>query len=84
MVMTAHEEKAFIKKNLSDTPPEPCEFKVNDIVTFTNEYGISFPGRKVIGFSKKGEVRHTDCFVHLSGDTPYWFGISPKTIKKTN
>lgn len=80
--MTAQEEKTFIKKHLCSEPPEPCDFKVNDIVIFTNDYGVSFPGRKVIGFSKKGEVRHTDCFVHLSGDTPYWFGISPKNIKK--
>ena len=82
MVMTAQEEKAFIKKHLSETPPEPCDFKVNDIVTFTNDYGVSFHERKVIGFSKKGEVRRDDCFVHLSGDTPYWFGISPKNLTK--
>ena len=81
MVMTIQEENAFIKKHLSETPPEPCEFKVGDIVTFTNCYGVSFPGRKIIGFAKKGESWRKDCFVHLNNGA-YWFGNSPNSLTK--
>lgn len=82
MVMTLHEENVFIKKHLSETPPEPCEFKVGDIVTVTNYYGVVFPGKKIIGFAKKGKSWREDCFVHLNGDSPFWMGWPPKNLTK--
>lgn len=71
-------ETDFIKRELVDRPPLPCALKVGDVVTFTNEFGVSFEGRKVIGFSK--EVFNGDRFVHLSKDA-YWFPVPPESCK---
>ena len=66
------DESIFIRKYLSTTPESG--FSAGDTVTFTNPQGVSFPNRRVIGFS--------DGKVHLSGDTPYWFGVPFSSIKK--
>lgn len=66
-------EHEFKRKYLSDSPPEGLDLQVGDIVTFTNPQRVVFHGRTVIGFA--------DGKVHLSGDTPYWFGIEPNSLK---
>ena len=71
------------KKGLEQTPPAGCPFKVGDTVTFTNEYGVSFPGLKVIGFDtadpywngKRGK------YIHIDSEA-YWFPKSPDELKK--
>lgn len=35
--------------------PEDSPFRVGDKVTFTNDFGVSFPGYTVIGFTNEGE-----------------------------
>ena len=72
-------EKDFIRENLTDKPPIPCDFKIGDIVTFTNEFGVSFSNKKIIGFSP--EVTSTGRFIHLSKDA-YWFPVPMESLKK--
>lgn len=78
-------EIEFIAKNLSTTPPKPCDFSVGDFVTFTNDYGMEFKNRRVIGFSS--HLLEHGAFIHLSGtSTPYWMPISPGqlTLERKN
>lgn len=71
-------ESDFIKNELTDAPPLPCHLKVGDVVTYTNEFGVHFEGKKVIGFSK--EPTSWGAFVHLS-KSAYWFPVPPKSCK---
>ncbi len=59
-------------------PPVPCEFKVGDKVTFTNEYGISFPGNVIVGFATAEEM-WSDHFIYLDNDC-YWFAKTPDSL----
>jgi hypothetical protein len=69
--------KAFYA-TLESVPPVPCDFSIGDQVTFTNEYGVSFSGNTVVGFSK--EPFHGR-FIHLDNDC-YWFPKAPESLKK--
>ena len=60
--------------------PQGCEFDLGDTVTFTNDYGVSFEGNKVIGFN------NSDCSlwkygnrVHLDNDC-FWFPVKPDSL----
>jgi len=59
------EVQAYAHAKLRKEPPVQCDLKVGDRVTYTNEYGVSFPRMLVIGFA------HDDSFygrfVHLAG-----------------
>lgn len=69
----------FIKENLSGTPPCNCSFKVGDRVNYTNDYGIEFIDKLVIGFAK--EIHIPGRFIHLSGNaSPYWMPVSPDSL----
>lgn len=57
---------------LRTEPPVPCKLKIGDVVTYRNDYGCTFPDRKVIGFSK--EVQSWGGFVHLEKDA-WWFPV---------
>jgi hypothetical protein len=61
-------------KTLEQTPPEGCDLKVGDIVTFINEYGVVWPGKEVIGFDTNPEhnLFKYGNFIHLDSDA-YWF-----------
>lgn len=43
--------KDFLK-GLKMEPPENTEFSVGDKVKYTTEYGVTFSGLKIIGFSE--------------------------------
>ncbi|WP_371436300.1 hypothetical protein [Polaromonas sp.] len=60
------------------TSPVPCEFKVGDLVTFTNDYGVVFPDMIVTGFSPT--VEHGR-FVYFDASA-WWFPVSPASLKK--
>jgi hypothetical protein len=62
-----------------DTPPAPTDIKVGDIVTFTNDYGVQFPGVKVTGFAP---IVENGRFIYLDYDC-YWFAAHPKELKVT-
>jgi hypothetical protein len=64
--------KAF-DADICKVSPIPCDFKPGDKVTFTNEYGVIFPGRTVIGFRESIDPDFLpDRFILLDGDA-YWF-----------
>lgn len=68
---------------LRQEPPIPCDFKVGDRVTFTNEFGVSFPGRVIIGFAADDSFNGR--FIHFTGiDHPgaYWFPCKPDELTK--
>lgn len=73
------EKQDFLAK-LEKTPPVECEFKVGDVVTFTNDYGVSFDGKEIIGFSNKEDM-FNGRFIHWDGDA-YWFPARPDQLKK--
>lgn len=66
----------FLKK-LKKVPPVECQFSVGDKVTFTNDYGVSFPGKTVIGFADDDELNGR--FIHLDVDC-WWFPMKPVNL----
>lgn len=70
-------------RKLRQTPPVPCDLKVGDRVTFTNEFGASFPGCRVIGFANDDSFYGR--FIHFIGPEhpgAFWFPVRPSEIKK--
>ena len=59
--------------------PVPCEFKLGDPVTFTNEYGATFPNHIVAGFSPT--VEGLGRFVYLDFDC-WWFPVNPDSLQR--
>ena len=59
--------------------PIECDFKVGDVVTFTNDYDVSFKDLKVIGFCEDDSFYGR--FIYLNKDS-YWFPCDPKDLKK--
>lgn len=77
MAMTM-EEQFYADNEMVDAPPKPCEFKVGDVVKFTNDYGVEFEPRKVIGFTKPEHELHGR-FIHIDTDCP-WFPVKPESL----
>lgn len=82
------DEKKFIKERLTNTPPSGCPFMVGDIVTYTNEYGVKFKNKKIIGFDTKETLAEKiktnflkDRFIYLSGEA-FWFPSTLAELKK--
>lgn len=61
-------------------PPIPCDFKIGDSVTFTNDYGVAFHNRRVTGFSETIEYGR---FVFLDQDA-WWFPVTPASLTPTS
>jgi hypothetical protein len=68
----------WASKYLTDTPPENCGFKVGDVVTYTNDYDVSFEHKLIIGFDHKEPERP----VHTASES-YWFGSNPLSLTKS-
>ncbi|MDK7586257.1 hypothetical protein QP575_10520 [Alcaligenes faecalis subsp. phenolicus] len=69
---------------LRQTPPVPCEFSVGDTVTFTNEFGVSFDGMRIIGFADDDSFYGK--FIHITGPEhpgAYWFPHAPRELAIT-
>lgn len=64
-------------KTLKQVPPVECSFCVGDTVTYTNEYGVSFPGMKIIGFADDDSLNGR--FIHLE-KTAWWFPVKPQEL----
>ena len=67
-----------LAKDAQAFPPLPCEFKVGDKVTFTNDYGVEFHDKTVTGFAST--VEHGR-FVFLDIDS-WWFPVRPENLTK--
>lgn len=74
----AQKQIEWAGKHLTDTPPTNCDFKVGDVVIFTNEFGVSFEHRLIIGFDHKEHKRP----IHTASEA-YWFGSHPDSLAKT-
>lgn len=72
------EEKFYADNEMVDAPPKPCEFKVGDVVKFTNDYWVEFEPHKVIGFTKPENELHGR-FIHIDTDCP-WFPVKPESL----
>lgn len=70
----------YVNDKLSLNPPKECKFKVGDTVTFTNQYGVSFTGLKVIGFSDGYMFDEYDKYIHINMDC-FWFPLHPDELK---
>lgn len=60
-------------------PPKPCDFKVGDVVKFTNDYGAEFGPLVVRGFTTSEDELHGK-FIYLNTDC-HWFPVDPKSLK---
>lgn len=76
-----HEEmKKYVAEELQAIPPTNCKFKVGDVVTYTNDFGVSFEGNTVIGFSKPDHpLSKYGNSIHLDFDC-YWMPIKPESL----
>lgn len=62
-----------VKAELTNEPQIETKFKVGDKVTFTNEYGLTFPGLRIIGFDKgNGSLFKYGKHIYLD-TSAYWF-----------
>ena len=64
--------------SLRKTPPVKCEFRVGDVVTLTNYFGIKFTGLKVVGFADNTEFYGR--FIHLDGGDSWSFPERPTDL----
>ncbi len=72
-------EKFLNKNDMVMSSPE-CDLKIGDIVTFTNENGVSFPNLIVIGFANP-DYQLQDRFIHISSDCA-WFPVKRSELTK--
>ena len=73
-------EKFYADNNMVSVPPRPCDFKVGDVVKFTNDYGVEFQPHKVIGFTTPENEQHGR-FIDIDTDAP-WFPVKPESLTK--
>lgn len=70
------------RHGLQPVAPVPCNFKLNDRVIFTNDYGVLF-NQTVIGFSENDNFHGN--FIHCITDTwegsAGWFPHHPNQLK---
>lgn len=61
---------------------EAFGLKVGDKVTFTNDYGVTFAPRVVVGFVPDFELdNQQERSVYINSDSP-WFPVRPSSLKK--
>jgi len=63
--------------NYLQVPSIASPFKVGDIVTYENSYGVVFTGNKVIGFSEPDEYGN---YIHLGTDS-HWVAHKNSDLK---
>lgn len=74
----------FIEQEVANCSPVKCEFIRGDIVLVTNDYGVEFPGQKIIGFVPEIDPNfRPESYVYLDWDC-YWFAVSPSELRFEN
>lgn len=71
------------RHGLQPSPHIPCGFKLGDRVTYTNDYGVSFP-HVVIGFAVDDSFAGRSIYhipVNGSWDDAGWFPCRPDNLK---
>lgn len=71
-------ERFLANNNMVQDPPISCDFKIGDIVKFTNDYGVEFEPRTIIGFTTPKDILHGR-FIHIDTDAP-WFPVKPEQL----
>lgn len=79
--MQASMEQKFLDNNKMLKELPGCDLKPGDIVTFTNEFGVIFHDKVVIGFSKPEQSHHPEHVIHIADDTPVWFPVKRSELK---
>lgn len=59
------------------TNNEP-EFRIGDVVTFTNDYGVKFAGKTIVRI-EKGKDKSERRYFYAPTDTP-WFGVKETSL----
>lgn len=72
------EERWYENNRMVNESPMPCDFKIGDIVKFTNDYGVEFGPHKVLGYTTPEDVLHGR-FIHIDTDAP-WFPVKPESL----
>lgn len=58
------------------------DFKIGDIVTFTNEFGVEFENLEILGFRENPDfLPERKVYLNTSA---YWFAVKLSEIKKQN
>lgn len=60
------------------TPPVDCGLKVGDEVTYSNDYGAVFKGKKVRGFTS--EVTSWGACVYFEPSDCWWRPVDPASL----
>lgn len=74
----AHSTESYFTENLADVPNVSAEYslKVGSLVSFTNDFGNTFPNLEVVGFDKNPDYGRC---VFLNTDS-YWFAVKPESL----
>ncbi|MGM8936593.1 hypothetical protein ACS8E9_17230 [Pseudomonas neustonica] len=73
--MNETKREAFIKHHVSASSPVPCDFKMGDVVTVINGYGIEIKGKRILGFVQEVDPKwRPDAIIYLDWDC-YWFAV---------
>jgi hypothetical protein len=72
-----HEQNADV---VMKEPPHECEWKIGDVVKFTNEYGLEFGPYNVVGYTTPEDELHGR-FIYIDTCSP-WFPASPDSLTK--
>lgn len=67
-----------VPQDMVPHPPVPCDFKVGDAVTYTNDYGVQFD-RFVRGFSAVPTFLAGPAFVYLDSDC-WWMPVPAQSL----
>ena len=79
--MSCHQELMDIKQEefiskVNKVSRFPCSFKVGDLVSFINEFGVVFDNLTIFGFA---DEMFNGKFIYLFDDC-YWFPASPESL----
>lgn len=77
-MLSAPSGKSAIINSLVAIPPMPCIFNKGDIVTYTNDYGVSFTGIEIIGFGEPIEGR-PESFIYLNSES-WWCPVASTSL----
>ena len=58
------------------------KFKIGDAVTFTNDYGVVFKGKRIVGFEKWADGTRPDeqRYFYAPSDSP-WFSVPESALR---
>ena len=79
-----YEKKRRFIASLMRVPPDgvDCKFHVGQLVKFTNDYGVSFDGQRIIGFSEPVSELSGSPYIYLDNSS-YWFPCTPESLTES-